>query len=65
MKKLQSISGASLLTNKQQKDIIGGIGGGNVDLSLCGCDCTGSVTGPFYCGFYIACPHVYTCSHDS
>ena len=64
MKNLLSISGASVLTNKQQKDIVGGISG-NVDLSLCGCDCAGRVTGPFYCGFYLACPQVYTCGDDS
>lgn len=63
MKKLTLISGATILNSKQQKDIAGGVGviGGNVDLSLCGCDCAGRVTGPFYCGFYLACPLVYTC----
>jgi hypothetical protein len=63
MKKLTLISGAAVLSSKQQKDIVAGAGGigGNVDLSLCGCDCTGSVTGPIYCGFYLACPLVYTC----
>ncbi|MFC4633004.1 hypothetical protein ACFO3O_03750 [Dokdonia ponticola] len=63
MKKLKSILGATVLNNKQQKNIQAGAGGlgGNVDLSLCGCDCAGRVTGPFYCSFYIACPQVYTC----
>ena len=63
MKKLISITGATVLSSKQQKNIEAGAGGlgGNVDLSLCGCDCAGRVTGPFYCSFYIACPQVYTC----
>lgn len=62
MKKLRSITGATVLSSKQQKNIEGGAGGGgNVDLSKCGCDCAGRVTGPFYCSFYIACPQVYTC----
>ncbi|MDR6403397.1 MULTISPECIES: hypothetical protein [Chryseobacterium] len=47
------------------KNIIGGIGGGGTwgtpDLSLCGCSCTGAVTGPKYCVQYIACPQVMTC----
>ena len=64
MKKLTSISGATILNSKQQKDIVGGISG-TPDLSKCGCDCTGSVTGPFYCGFYMGCPHVYTCADES
>jgi hypothetical protein len=64
MKKLTSISGAIILNSKQQKDIVGGISG-KPDLSLCGCDCAGSVTGPFYCSFYFGCPQVYTCTEDS
>lgn len=64
MKKLKAISGASILNSKQQKDIVGGISG-DPDLSKCGCDCAGRVTGPFYCGFYIGCPQVYTCGDDS
>ncbi|MDV7695318.1 hypothetical protein N6B72_00160 [Chryseobacterium soli] len=42
------------------------VGGGtqfiNPDLSLCGCSCSGAVTGPKYCSSYIACPQVYTCN---
>lgn len=64
MKKLKAISGASVLNSKQQKDIVGGISG-KPDLSLCGCDCAGAVTGPFYCPYYIGCPQVYTCDDDS
>lgn len=67
MKKLTSIAGATILSSKEQKDIVGGIGGGGfeIDLSLCGCDCAGRVTGPFYCSFYLACPLVYTCDEES
>ncbi|WP_299207732.1 hypothetical protein [uncultured Dokdonia sp.] len=64
MKKLKTISGASILNSKQQKDIVGGISG-DPDLSKCGCDCAGRVTGPYYCRFYIGCPQVYTCGDAS
>jgi hypothetical protein len=64
MKKLTSISGATILNSKQQKDIVGGISG-EPDLTLCGCDCTGSVTGPFYCLQHYGCLQVYTCTDDS
>lgn len=58
--KLLNIEGAEVLSNETQKAIKGS-GKGNPDLSLCGCDCAGSVTGPWYCSEYIACPQVYTC----
>ncbi|WGH75984.1 hypothetical protein P8625_02110 [Tenacibaculum tangerinum] len=53
-----NISGVTVLSKKQQQNLHGGAG---VDLSLCGCDCAGRVTGPKYCALYIACPQVYTC----
>ncbi|WGH75983.1 hypothetical protein P8625_02105 [Tenacibaculum tangerinum] len=56
-----NISGVTVLSKKQQQNLNGGAG---VDLSLCGCDCTGSVTGPFYCRRYIACTQGYTCNED-
>lgn len=57
-----NILGSEILSKKAQQKIKGGAGGkGKPDLSLCGCDCTGSVTGPSYCSFYIGCPQVITC----
>ncbi len=52
------IDGATVLSRESQSKIKGQAG---VDLSLCGCSCSGSVTGPAYCSFYIACPQVYNC----
>jgi len=53
------------LRKEDLKSIVGGIGkGGSLgtpDLSLCGCSCTGAVTGPKYCSQYIGCPQVITC----
>ena len=63
MKKLVNIKGVSTLSRAEQQSVSGGISG--PELSLCGCDCAGNVTGPFYCSFYIGCPQVYTCSEDS
>ncbi len=54
------IEGMQVLSKENQKTIFGGAGG-KEDLSQCGCSCSGSVTGPFYCIMYIACPQVYTC----
>lgn len=61
--RLLSISGITKLTRENQKQILGGISG-SVDLSKCGCDCAGSVTGPFYCSQYFGCPQVYTCKDE-
>nr|WP_294937985.1 hypothetical protein [uncultured Flavobacterium sp.] len=58
--RLLNIAGAEVLSNESLKSI-NGQGKGNPDLSLCGCSCSGAVTGPFYCGDYIACPQIYTC----
>jgi hypothetical protein len=63
MKNLVNIKGVSTLSRAEQQSISGGIG--TPDLSLCGCDCAGNVTGPLYCRFYIACPQVYTCEETS
>ncbi|AZA74849.1 hypothetical protein [Chryseobacterium indoltheticum] len=50
------------LKKSDLKDIVGGIGKvGTPDLSLCGCSCTGAVTGPLYCTQYMGCPQVYNC----
>lgn len=51
---------AKKLAKQDLKNITGGISG-TPDLSLCGCNCAGSVEGPKYCPQYIACPQVYTC----
>jgi hypothetical protein len=57
-KNILNIKGVSAISKEAQSQINGGFG---YDLSKCGCDCTGSVIGPFYCGFLIQCPQVYTC----
>ena len=54
-----NIKGATILTKSEQKSLTGGAGGN--DPSLCGCDCAGNVTGPFYCVFIMSCPQVYNC----
>lgn len=54
-----NIAGVEVLSKENLKAIKGQ---GPVDLSLCGCSCSGSVTGPKYCVYYIACPQVYTCN---
>lgn len=59
--RLLNIQGAEVLSKEAQKNIMGS-GKGNPDLSLCGCSCSGAVTGPAYCVQYIACPQVYTCN---
>ncbi len=61
-KNLLSITGATILTRQEQKNLTGGISFG--DPSKCGCDCAGRVTGPFYCHQLIACPQVYTCDQE-
>ena len=53
-----NITGAEILSKAQQKTIIGQA---SIDLSKCGCSCSGSVTGPAYCITQIACLQVYTC----
>ncbi|THF53152.1 hypothetical protein E6C50_02815 [Flavobacterium supellecticarium] len=59
---LLNIAGVQVLTKEHQKAITGEqLEIINPDLSLCGCSCSGSVTGPVYCRKYIACPQVYTC----
>lgn len=61
--KFLNIEGMEILSKENQKTIFGGAGGNN-DLSKCGCSCSGSVTGPFYCHKVIACPQVYTCNQE-
>jgi len=57
-----NLKNAKKLNKADLKDIVGGISkNGNPDLSLCGCSCSGAVTGPLYCSSYIGCPQVYTC----
>ena len=55
-----NVVGSQVLSKKSQQEIKGGISG-KPDLSLCGCDCAGNVTGPFYCSFYIGCTQQYDC----
>ena len=57
---LLNIEGVTILSKKSQSTVQGQASG--ADLSLCGCSCSGAVTGPFYCHKYIACPQVYTCA---
>lgn len=55
---------AKKLRKQELKNITGGLDSWanvQIDLSLCGCSCSGAVTGPKYCVEYIACPQVYTC----
>jgi hypothetical protein len=61
-KNVLNIKGATVLSRNEQKSLNGGIG---VDLTLCGCDCAGSVTGPSYCEFFFGCLQVYTCGDES
>ena len=58
--RLLNLSGVEVLSKESQKAIVGQAG--KPDLSLCGCSCSGSVTGPYYCVQYIGCPQVYTCN---
>lgn len=62
-KNILNIKGAKAINKTDQSQINGGAGWnlGGTDLSKCGCDCAGRVTGPFYCHYQIACPQVYTC----
>ena len=57
---LLNLPGVEVLSRESQKTILGQAG--KPDLSLCGCSCSGAVTGPYYCIQYIACPQVYTCN---
>jgi len=53
---------AKKLKKDELRNIVGGVAIiENPDLSLCGCSCSGAVTGPKYCTDYIGCPQVYTC----
>ncbi|MBW7674018.1 hypothetical protein [Chryseobacterium chendengshani] len=54
------LKNAKKLKSADLRNIAGGASG-TPDLSLCGCSCSGAVTGPKYCPTYIACPQVYTC----
>jgi hypothetical protein len=54
------IKNAKKLKKQDLKSITGGISG-KPDLSLCGCSCSGAVTGPDYCCIYMGCPQVYNC----
>ncbi|MEO8515642.1 MAG: hypothetical protein ABI426_02805 [Flavobacterium sp.] len=57
---LLNLPGVEVLSRESQKTILGQVG--KPDLSLCGCSCSGAVTGPYYCVQYIACPQVYNCN---
>ncbi|MGG7467225.1 hypothetical protein ACVVIH_24640 [Chryseobacterium arthrosphaerae] len=54
------LKNAKKLERDNLKEIVGGISG-TPDLSLCGCSCTGAVTGPSYCIKYRSCLQVMTC----
>lgn len=61
-KNILNIKGATAISKANQSTINGGAGwGSGGDLSKCGCDCAGRVTGPFYCQQNFGCPQVYTC----
>lgn len=59
--KILNVLGSEILSKKAQQEINGGGGSGKPDLSLCGCDCAGNVTGPAYCNFYFSCTQQYDC----
>lgn len=59
--KFLKISNVEVLSRVNLKTIQGSA---VVDLSLCGCDCAGAVTGPAYCSIYFACLQVYTCQDE-
>ncbi|MBC8756354.1 hypothetical protein H2O64_16890 [Kordia sp. YSTF-M3] len=61
MKNILNIKGVSAISKEEQGQINGGAGW---DISKCGCDCAGRVTGPKYCPWIMACPQVYTCGND-
>lgn len=54
------LKNAKKLNKKDLKNMVGGEI--NHDITLCGCDCAGAVTGPAYCLNYMGCPQVYTCN---
>ncbi|KQS53576.1 MAG: hypothetical protein JNM71_14610 [Flavobacterium lindanitolerans] len=62
-----NIAGVAVLSKENLKAITGQGSvdlDTSIDLSLCGCSCSGAVTGPKYCIYYIACPQVYTCDQS-
>lgn len=59
--KLLNVSGVEVLSRENLKNIQGSA---IVDLSKCGCSCSGAVTGPAYCHIYFACLQVYTCNEE-
>jgi len=61
---MNAIKNAKKLRKQDLKNITGGISG-KPDLSLCGCSCSGAVTGPEYCSQYIGCLQVYTCNQSA
>ena len=62
-----NIAGVEVLS-KQNLKAIKGQGSvsvdASIDLSLCGCSCSGAVTGPEYCIYHIACLQVYNCDQS-
>ncbi|MEO4005617.1 MULTISPECIES: hypothetical protein [unclassified Flavobacterium] len=59
---LLNITGVQVLSKENQRSIYGQVFVEEpIDLSKCGCSCSGAVTGPSYCDRYIGCPQVYTC----
>lgn len=62
-----NLKNAKPLRKNQLKKITGGNSEnlGDHDLSLCGCDCTGTQTGPPYCALYFGCLQVYNCVAES
>lgn len=65
LKNILNLDGVQELSKESQK-LIQGQGFGlyncnNYDLSLCGCSCTGTVTGPKYCSSCLGCLQVITC----
>ncbi|WP_378293435.1 hypothetical protein [Aquimarina rubra] len=55
---LLKIDRVAILSQESQRMIKGQAG---IDLSLCGCSCSGGVSSPSYCGKFIICPQIYAC----
>ncbi|WP_459210533.1 hypothetical protein [Aquimarina rhabdastrellae] len=57
-----NLSGVKVLSKENQRTIKGSA---IADYSLCGCSCSGAVTGPEYCKVIFACTQEYSCQEES
>lgn len=62
---LLNITGVQVLSKENQRQVYGQVFVEQpIDLSLCGCSCSGSVTGPDYCSLHFGCLQVYRCDDN-